>query len=206
MGVAGVNAQEVLSPSLRPPHGLLLPGPVWGLDPSTLRLAAGVVAPWDPLGEGNRTFWRTCSYSTAGGMERKLASALRELLPFFTDLRNAYGQPIAIYLEEPFGGSDKPGKGGKIIKPHPHSFYFVAVVLCALGHIFADVPVTMIGPPSWKAKALGEGHGFAKKPEILAWAQSIGYTGLIEDEADALGIATAGAVIEAAAGKDRAML
>jgi hypothetical protein len=37
---------EALSPSLRPPHGLSLPGPVWGLDPSTLRLSAAVVRPW----------------------------------------------------------------------------------------------------------------------------------------------------------------
>lgn len=189
-----MSAQESLSPALQPPHGLVLPGPVWGLDPSTLRLSAGTVVPWDPDGEGNRLFWRTCSYSTSGTMEKRLALALGSLLRFFTQLRDEYGRPAAIYLEEPFGGSDKPGKGGRIIKPHPHAFYFVAVVRCALGHVFAEVPVEMIGPPSWKKLALGTGHGFADKAEIMRWARSLGYDGMLEDEADAIGIATAGAV------------
>lgn len=183
--------QTALSPSLRPPHGLSLPGPVWGLDPSTLRLSAAVVAP-----EG--IWWATCSYSQAGTMERRLAAGLGELLRFLADLRDRHGAPHGVYLEEPFGGSDKPGAGGRIIKPHPHAFYFVGLVRCALGHLFAQPEVQMISPSTWKAKALGSGHGFAKKPEIMQWAREVGYTGSSEDEADALGIATAGAVILAA--------
>lgn len=186
-------AQEALSPSLQPPHGLTLPGPVWGLDPSTVRLSVGIVDAHGP--EDLLLLWHTVSYSTAGGMDRRLAAALGELLRELTELRNRYGKPMAVFLEEPFGGSDNPGKGGKIIKPHPHSFYFVAVVLCALGHLFSDVPVTMIAPTTWKAKAMGQGHGHAKKPEIMEWAHAVGYTGALEDEADAIGIATAGAVI-----------
>jgi hypothetical protein len=200
--------QTALSPSLRPPHGLSLPGPVWGLDPSTLRLSAAVVRPGEfvPLSAsaesdprcgapGVGVFWATCSYSQAGSMERRLAAGLGELLRFLADLRNRRGAPAGIYLEEPFGGSDKPGPGGRIIKPHPHAFYFVGLVRCALGHLFAQPEVQMISPSTWKARALGTGHGFAKKPEIMQWAHEIGYTGNSEDEADALGIATAGAVI-----------
>jgi hypothetical protein len=140
-------------------------------------------------------FRATCSYSQAGSMERRLAAGLGELLRFLADLRDRHGAPAGIYLEEPFGGSDKPGPGGRIIKPHPHAFYFVGLVRCALGHLFAQPEVQMIGPPAWKAKALGAGHGHAKKPEIMQWAREVGYTGSSEDEADALGIATAGAVI-----------
>lgn len=189
-----MSAQPTLSPSLQPPHGLELPGPVWGLDPSTLRLAVGVVNAHGP-GELQLGF-HTTSYSTAGGMDRKLAAALRSLLHDLTDVRNLYGRPMAVYLEQPFAGGDKPDKKtGKILRPHPHSYYFVAVVLCALGHLFTDVPVEMIDPGTWKAKAMGAGKGHAQKPEIMAWAQSIGYTGTLQDEADAIGIATAGAVI-----------
>src|SRR3954462_10405486 len=98
-----MTTQTALSPSLQPPHGLELPGPVWGLDPSTLRLAACVLhrcyrpLPAAPPGfsggtlrEGEAEFgkeafvavdWHTSSYSTVGGMERRLAGALRVLLP-----------------------------------------------------------------------------------------------------------------------------
>lgn len=187
--------QQALSPTLLPPYGLELPGVVWGLDPSTLRLSAGVIVP-EPS-TGAYVHWQTCSYSQAGGMERRLASALGSLLPFLTDLRNECGTPMAVYLEQPFAGGDKPDKKtGKVLRPHPHSYYFVGVVLCALGHLFADVPVTMIDPATWKAQAMGKGRGHAKKEEILAWAQGVGYTGLLQDEADAIAIATAGAVLE----------
>jgi hypothetical protein len=211
-----MNEQSTLSPSLAPPHSLNLPGPVWGMDPSTKRLSVAVLAPrFRPVFEPPPTYKpnteiptpdvgkeafvavdiETFSYSQAGAMQHRLAAALRTLLHGITDLRRRTGDPVAIYLEEPFGGSDKPGPGGKIIKPHPNSFYFLGVVLNALGHCFAEVPVTLLAPTTWKAKAIGQGHGFAKKPEIMAWAHSIGYEGNLEDEADALGVATAGAVI-----------
>jgi hypothetical protein len=196
--------QPTLSTSLQPPHGLTLPGPVWGLDPSTHRLAAAVCVPTPPTNPIHElgVHWATCSYSKSGSMEARLARALGDLLRFFTDFRNSYGgRPAAIYLEEPFGGSEKfnpKTKKKEIVKPHPHAFYFVGVVRCALGHVFSDVPVEMIGPPAWKKEALGTGHGFADKAEIMRWAREVcGYTGMLEDEADALGIMAAGAVKEA---------
>lgn len=191
--------QDALSPALTPPHGLELPGPVWGLDPSTHRLAAAVV---DAHAPGEVVVgWHTYSYSQAGAMQNRLAAALKVLLRELTELRNQYGTPIAVYLEEPFGGMERFNpvtKKKELVKPHPNAFYFVGVVLTALGHLFADVPVYLIGPPSWKKQALGEGHGFAKKPEIMEWARGVGYTGSLEDEADAIGIATAGGVLEEA--------
>lgn len=196
-----MTPQPSLSASLQPPYGLQLPGGVWGLDPSTHRLSVGAVIP-NPDWAANlphQVRWGTCSYSTSGSMDKRLARALGDLLRFFTDCRNKWERPAAIYLEEPFGGSDTPSKkGGKIIKPHPHSFYFVAVVLCALGHVFSDVEVNMIAPTTWKAAGLGKGNGFADKETIMAWARDVcGYDGRIEDEADALGIMAAGAVKEA---------
>jgi hypothetical protein len=189
-----MSAQEALSASLRPPHGLSLPGPVWGLDPSTHRLSAGIVCM-----PGDTFHWQTCSYSQAGTMEARLARGLGDLLRFFVQLRDECGgRPHGIFLEEPFGGMERfnpATKKKELVKPHPNAFYFVGLVRCALGHLFAEPEVQLIGPPSWKSKALGEGHGFAKKPEIMQWAQEIGYTGMLEDEADAIGIATAGAVI-----------
>lgn len=215
-----MTEQAALSPALQPPHGLILSGPVWGLDPSTQRLAAAVLHPrfrpvpqppaafgpgdWIPVDAefGKEAYvavdWRTQSYSQSGTMEARLARGLGELLRFFTKLRDDYGAPHGIYLEEPFGGMEKfnpKTKKKELVKPHPNAFYFVGLVRCALGHLFAEPEVQLIGPPAWKAKALGTGHGFAEKPEIMRWAQAVGYTGALEDEADAIGIATAGAVI-----------
>ena len=191
-----MSEQAALSAALQPPHGLILPGPAWGLDPSTLRLAAGICLPPDHTFNGLPFAWRTQSYSKFGHEQSQLAGALGDLLRFFTKLRDDYGMPAAIYLEQPFAGSDKPNpKTGKVHRPPVVSYYYVALVLCALGHLFAEPEVQMIGATSWKARALGTGHGFADKDEIMRWAQSIGYTGKLQDEADAIGIATAGAVI-----------
>lgn len=190
-----MTTQDALSAALQPPHGLILPGPVWGLDPSTLRLSACVLQARDgfPLGQ---FAWHTQSYSRAGAEQTQLARGLGELLRFFAKLRDDYGRPHGIYLEQPFAGSDKPNpKTGKVHRPPVVSYYYVALVLCALGHLFAEPEVQMIGPSTWKSKAMGTGQGFADKHEIFRWAQSVGYTGALQDEADAIGIATAGAVL-----------
>ena len=194
-----MSEQAALSASLQPPHGLILPGPVWGLDPSTVRLSACVLHPrLRPPDEEPHVavVWRTQSYSRAGAEQSQLARGLGDLLRFFTKLRDEFGRPAAIYLEQPFAGSDKPNpKTGKVHRPPVVSYYYVALVLCALGHLFAEPEVQMVGATTWKSKALGTGHGFADKPEVMRWAQGVGYTGNLQDEADAIGIATAGAVI-----------
>jgi len=66
----------------------------------------------------------------------------------------------------------------------------VGVIMLAAARATGAVVEAQRSPASWKAGALGRGHGRAKKPEILAWARAeCGYTGDLQDEADALGIA-----------------
>ena len=89
-------------------------------------------------------------------------------------------------LEQPFA------KGRNV---HPSSQQMVGVVLAALGNALGTVRLGLIAPATWKKWALGEGHGFAEKDEIMEWARLQGYDRDFPDEADALGIATAGGVI-----------
>lgn len=169
--------------------------PLWGIDPSTLRVSVAVR-------HGIGALPYTKSLPGRAGYQDDVsreawwhAEVLRELTAWLKDLARTQGAPAQVRLEEPFGGSDKPGRSGKIIKPRPSSHRAFGVVLAAIGLALPDVPVSFVGPTTWKARALGQGHGFAKKPEIMSWAcRTFGYIGGLEDEADALGIAESLAV------------
>lgn len=156
--------------------------PVWGLDPSTLRVALGVIS---PAPEGVSVTWDVLSLPRLTGTWR-LTSALWELKRWFKT-HAEITMPCRVMLEQPFGKH-----------VHPISYQILTVVLlAAAGATGCDVE--LVAPPKWKKLALGDGHGGAPKHEILHWARCVGYTGLLEDEADAIGIATAGAVLECAA-------
>lgn len=158
--------------------GLAIPQvtvPHYGIDPSTERIAVGIVLP------GQRVAWATHSL---GGRElpERLARAHAELTVFFRGLRQEHGAgPCDI--EEPFGHGR--------LRVHPNSQRFLGVTIAAA---FAELSsrVGLANSSTWKCDALGDGHGHAEKAEVLLWARDdLGYTGTLQDEADALGIAVA---------------
>jgi Holliday junction resolvasome RuvABC endonuclease subunit len=184
-----------------PPVSLRLSVNLWGIDCSTRRIALGVVQGRGPA-EPPEIGWFSLNLPVLKGAAR-LAHLHDALPPFFSKVA-AVAPPAGVLVEQPFG----QGKA----RPHPQSYYVVGVVLCALGLDFGELgPVEVVEPSSWKKYAMGEGHGFAKKPAILAWAQrTVGYPGecptcnadapdcdhacAAHDEADALGVVTCAAV------------
>lgn len=150
---------------------------MFGIDPSTLRVACAAVLPYD---EG--LAWDTLSLPRLGTDPRRFAAALDVLEPWLTRLLSEWGCPSHVFVEQPFAQ-------GRNVRPSGQ--HMVGTVLCALGHTLPlGVTVGMCGPSEWKAGAIGRGHGFDKPEQYFAWARSVGYTGQIEDEAAALGVAT----------------
>lgn len=173
-----------------PPRSLDVRETVWGVDPSSKYIAVAVLQPAEP-GDLNLK-WGTIALSQSPHRAGRFSDALAQQLEFFDHIRSIAGgyDPDVIYIEEPFVPRDR--------REVPTHLLAYGVTLAALGRIVGQPRIVEIGPASWKAKSMGQGHGHAEKPEIMRWAQSIGYTGLIQDEADAIAIATAGAVFEAA--------
>jgi hypothetical protein len=158
----------------RPQDGLW----VWGVDVSTKRLAVG-------FSDGQELHVESVDFN------RKLFHGLR-LEDIFTRTRTfaaAWAKrypPLYVFVEQPaaFG---RP--------PEPQLMYAVGMVQGALTYALHYVhphPVEVRTVPigTWKSRALG--NGAAKKPEIMDWAVKHGYRGLLQDEADAMGIALAG--------------
>ncbi len=97
-------------------------------------------------------------------------------------------------------GRQAVGKRRQLLVPK-ESYHVIGILLAVIGQF--DVPVARLGPTSWKSMALGKGHGMTRKPGprdsfeygVLAWARGAGYSGSLWDEADAVGLATAGGVL-----------
>lgn len=152
---------------------------VWGVDPSTLRVAVAAVRPWKE-GQAPVT-WATLSLQQLDRGARRLRMAHDELASWFAHWVECY-PPGFVLVEQPFGRN-----------VHPQSYFMVGVVLAALASV-VNCPVDVCSPPEWKKLGLGAGRGGAEKFEILDWARDAGYTGSLQDEADAVGIATAAGV------------
>lgn len=185
----------------RPPRSLLahLPGPVWGIDPSVERISLGIISP-------NGVEAHTLSLQQGGDHPGvRLARAESALCQWFATLarldwpspdgRAPRRIPVALAVEEPFGGGHAA--------PPVQLQMMCGVVLAAVWRQFgARTEVLLQGkganigvpPGTWKAQAMGQGNGRAKKPAISAWAQAAcGWEPGPErpqDEADALGVAT----------------
>lgn len=117
----------------------------------------------------------------------RLAEARDFLHYSFTKLAEEYGAPAYVGIEQPFAV-------GRMIDPISWGIWGVTMEVC--GALFGRPPlarpIVPIEPMSWKASALGAGHGHAKKPEVLRWArESAAYPGALEDEADATGVLVA---------------
>ncbi len=149
--------------------------PVWGFDVSTRRISMGILSP-----DGTMA-WRTLSIEQ-DVPHRRLGHALREVIPW---LRTPE-PPALVGVEQPFGAS--------MSRVDPQSFYMVGIVLAAIGVVApAATEVLMLPPQSWKSRSVG--HGRASKLEVLEWARrERGYTGSLEDEADAIGVTVAAPV------------
>lgn len=202
------EAQLALEGGLTPPRSLTgLSGPVWGCDPSSLRMSFAAVVPpmrWlagEAAGEAIPGAPVTVTWSTVS-LPRKtelqswwFALCYRAIVGEVAELAERWGRPDLVLVEEPFGGGGKPGDK-KPRTVHPTSNRMLGVLLAGLGHVFGmTVDVQLISPMSWKALALGKGGGHAKPAVYLEWARTAaGYTGELEDEAAAIGIATAAGV------------
>jgi Holliday junction resolvasome RuvABC endonuclease subunit len=140
----------------------------WGVDPGFRRISIAAIVPGRfkvRSGEVEEGLPRVETLVRLSEVTLKLARELSE-----------YGQPRSIIVEQP---------SGKFIKPD--LYYAAAAMMLVLADFgFVDT----LPPATWKKHALGKGN--AKKPEIMEWARTIGYTGKSQDEADALGIARAG--------------
>jgi hypothetical protein len=196
------EAQLPLGAGLQPPRSLTaLDGPVWGVDPSTLRMSFGAVIPEYALAvpphEPARVMttappeirWATVSLPRkveplSAWFGLSFAWTGEEILR----LRGEWGEPALVLVEEPFAGGQA--------RVHPSSNRMLGVLLAALGSAFGHrVRVELVHPNSWKLAAMGKGRGSAKPPEYLEWAREVaGYSGELEDEAAAIGIATAAGV------------
>jgi hypothetical protein len=185
-----------------PPYSLRLDVNVWGFDVSTRRISLGVVQ-GHGLDEPPEVGWFSLTVDQLGGGAQRLAG-LHASVPPFLRPKGEVAPPALIVAEQPYG----QGKS----RPHPQSYYVVGVLLGLCAVQFPEAKVDVIDPSSWKRDALGDGSGFAKKPQILAWAQAtLGYPGdcrkchaegnkpcdeacIAHDEADCLGVVTSTAI------------
>lgn len=149
---------------------------VWGVDPSSVRVA---VAWADQAGADVETKAFTRCKADTG---ERHAAIYRETFELAQRLVLKH-RPEVVFLEQPFAGK----------QVEPTLFMAVGCIRAALWEA-TGVPVRMIVPPSWRKLALGRGN--AKKWETLPWARrQLGYLGDSEDEGDALAIAVAGRLL-----------
>lgn len=193
-----------MSAPLRSMADLIVPGPVWGVDPAMKGCSVCVILPpgsaecsivWETIalpGLPPRLRKGTKAEIAARVAERRalsaprLSSARLWMRDLFEGLRERYGAPVCVSVEQPFAA-------GRVIEPV--QWYACGVTLEVISFVVGEgVPVRPVEPMSWKAEALGKGNGHAKKPEVMAWAREMAaYQGSREDEADATGIAACGA-------------
>jgi Holliday junction resolvasome RuvABC endonuclease subunit len=147
-------------------------GRTWGLDPSTVALALGVH-------NGLHYATTSCGLPRHTDPARRLAAALPVAEGWLEQCVQRYGKPSLVMVEQP------AAHGHNV---HPQTWYATGMVLMAVA-VAVDCPVMPITPTSWKAAALGKGHGHAPKKEVGEWAREQGWRGVSLDEADTCGIA-----------------
>jgi hypothetical protein len=201
-----VSEQIGLGATLVPPRSLLrsLPGPVWGFDPSVERISLGIVS---PAGVEAHTLSLQQGGDYAGVRLARAESALCQWFATLArlDWPTADGLaprqiPVAVAIEEPYGGAQT--------QTPVQSLMMCGAIQMAVWRTFGSRTRVLlqekkkggwshigVGPTSWKAKAMGAGNGFAKKPAITAWAMAVtDWPGpgpeRPQDEADAIGVAT----------------
>lgn len=148
----------------------------WGMDVSTRRLALAAV--W----ENEFKVHTLNAVGNLTGAER--LAELYESTRFWVGVTAAAYPPTIVFVEQPVGRFLSP--------PLLHAVgVTMGATYAALAALYAfPVSVIPVGVTEWKKAAIG--NHLASKSQIMAWAQSYGYTGSSQDEADALGIAVGG--------------
>lgn len=144
----------------------------YGVDVSTRRIAIGMYS----AGGGYR--WASTEVP-AGLVGAERLCVIRDLtIDLAEDMAGDDNPPTAVVVED-------VNVGAATNAPLSQA---VAVVSEALFSFFG-CPVLELPIGTWKADSIG--NGAAKKPEVMAHAVSLGYTGDCQDEADAVCIAQA---------------
>jgi hypothetical protein len=151
--------------------------PVIGIDPSSKRIALAQLSPEAELK------WSTVSLPQQSARAPRFAEAFNLQVEFF----ERWPAPFVVFLEEPFVPRDR--------REVPTHLLMYGVTLAAIGAAWGDVRLVEVQPNVWKSRAMGQGHGHCKPHEYVRWAESVGYTGRIEDEAAAIGVAVGGAIL-----------
>lgn len=164
--------------ALVPPRSLDLPGHVWGIDPSTQKIALAIL----PMGAHPVPVVQKLKLEQDDGGAGRLAKLHAALGEWALPLATEY-PPTLVLIEQPFG------RGKRV---HPQSYFIVGVALAALRTLLGEAGIIdTVDPMTWKRDALGEGKGAASPAVYTAWAQQVaGYEGKDEDEAAAVGVAT----------------
>jgi hypothetical protein len=158
-----------------PPWSCELAEVIYGIDPSTLRIALGALDYRPGLGYPDMAAPRPVvtpgllSLDTATTECARLAGARDRILPWL-EQRAA---PALLVIEKPFASGQHV--------PH-ESFHLIGVLKeCVWRAYGLETEVLMLSPSEWKMRALGAGKGFAEKPAILAWARAtLGFDGVCE--------------------------
>lgn len=184
-----------------PPWSLAPERAVMGIDPSTRRMSAAVLVPaserCSALGEAAFVVSTLSLPQPEKNEPLRLAMGQAAIVPWLGELLTVW-TPELVVVEEPFAGT--VGKKRQLLVPK-ESYHVIGILLAVLGQF--GVRVERMGPTSWKSMALGKGFGMSRKPgrgdsfeyAVLVWARAAGYEGNLWDEADAIGLATAGGVL-----------
>jgi hypothetical protein len=180
-----------------PSRRLIVPegrGAWWGVDPSTKRVAVGVVWPAS-AGDVRRTGFMVGFPALVGGARhahiffaaQKLARSV---------VANAAWVPGVVWVEQPSGKQQSPELSYAVGATLGGLSAGIAEGLLLREPSPAPVLVETVPSSSWKLAAVGRGD--VRKPKVasgpygvLTWARSVGYAGDSWDEADAWGIAEA---------------
>lgn len=183
---------------------------VVGIDLSTLRASAGILAPGAGgfLAPSKRSMvrtpvlsWSTRTLTTHEHLAYRNVLAVDALVYWLREIEADHGVPTRLALEVPLAG-------GKTPLP---SFWMVGALYVAIGQVWGSrVPVREWNPPQWKKRATGVGSTRVgqtaaqrrkhEKARLMVWARDVmGYTGGLEDEVDGIGVAVAEALAAAGA-------
>jgi Holliday junction resolvasome RuvABC endonuclease subunit len=207
-----------------PPWSLQPARSILGIDPSTRRMSCGILVPYAErrlalAGEVAFT-WSTLSLPQVERDEpRRLALAQAELVPWLGELLTLWA-PELVVVEEPFAGTI----GGALRVPK-ESYHVIGILLAVLGQFGVRVERVSPPVWKKQAMGAGAGGSKKPAPKclrggshtwpreeryygageclkcghpayaVLTWAREAGYTGALWDEADAIGMATAGGVL-----------
>jgi hypothetical protein len=189
-GTEMLGQQELMEPPQRR-RLQVAPGhtAIWGVDPSSVRLA---VAGTDSDG---KRWVGTAPFAPCDGPER-LSAIYEQTRVFCSERLSVVRRPGYVLVEQP--------SGDKVNLP---LYYAVGVIMAALYDALylpgAPVRIETIPPQSWKKTACGRGNIYkpTKKKlgrtpifedyDVAVWARLNGYEGSSWEEADAWGIAEA---------------